>query len=364
MLRAALIGLPATGKTTLFQLMTAVRETGRTSHGRGDVQIGISKVPDARLDRLTSMFNPRKRVPATVEFTDIAGGGSGAQALVDVAAYKNADALVHVVRAFRDESVAHASGSVAPARDAQSMEDELILADLGVTERRLERLDKDLKKTKSAELEIERDLMLRCREALESGTPLRAVQLAGDDLRRLRGFQLLSAKPLLVVINLDEADVSAVGASVERVAEKVGLTTFLSRAATRAVAVCGKIELEIAELEGADATAFLADLGLTESGLDRVIRATYDLLGYISFFTVGEDECRAWSIPRGTAAQAAAAEIHTDIARGFIRAEVVAYDALVARGSLTACRDHGELRLEGKDYVVADGDVINFRHAT
>ena len=364
MLRAALIGLPATGKTTLFQLMTAVRETGRAAHGRGEVQIGVSKVPDARLDRLTAMFNPKKRVPATVEFADNAGATTGAQALVDVAAYKNADALVHVVRAFRDEAVAHASGSVNPSRDAQTMEDELILADLGVAERRLERLEKDLKKTKTTELETEKALMLRCKEALESGTPLRALSLAGDDLKRLRGFQFLSAKPLLVVINLDEADVAEASASIEHAAESTGLTTFLSRAATRAVAVCGKIELEIADLEPADAIAFLSDLGLTESGLDRVIRATYDLLGYMSFFTVGEDECRAWSIPRGTIAQVAAGEIHSDIARGFIRAEVVAYDALVARGSLAACRDHGELRLEGKEYVVADGDVINFRHAT
>jgi ribosome-binding ATPase len=363
MLRAALIGFPATGKTTLFQLMTAVREAGRAAHGRDEVQVGVSKVPDARLDTLTAMFNPKKRVPATVEFADLAAGG-GAQALVDVAAYKNADALVHVVRAFRDEAVPHVKETIDPARDAQAMEDELILADLGVAERRLERIDKDLRKSRSAELEKERELVARCREALEGGTALRALNLAGDDLKRLRGFQLLSAKPLLVVINLDEADVSDVGASVERAAEKTGLTAFLSRAATRAVAVCAKIELEIAELDASDAAQFLADLGLTESGLDRVIRATYDLLGYMSFFTVGDDECRAWSIPRGTVAQAAAGEIHSDIARGFIRAEVVPYDALIARGSLAACRDHGEMRLEGKEYSVADGDVINFRHAT
>ena len=364
MLRAALIGLPATGKTTLFQLMTAVREPAKG--GRGDVQVGISKVPDPRLDRLTAMFNPKKRVPATVEFADIGGAGAagGAKSLVDLVAYKNADALVHVVRAFRDEAVAHGAGSVNPARDAQAMEDELILADLGVAERRLERIEKDLKKSKTADLEAEKTLMIRCREALENGTPLRALGLAGDDLRRVRGFQFLSAKPLLVVINLDEADVPDVGGSVEKAAEKTGLTAFLSRAATRAVAVCAKIELEIADLDPADAATFLADLGLSESGLDRVIRATYDLLGYMSFFTVGEDECRAWSIPRDTIAQLAAGEIHSDIQRGFIRAEVVAYDALVSRGSLGACRDHGELRLEGKEYVVADGDVINFRHAT
>ena len=363
MLRAALIGLPATGKTTLFQLMTAVREAGRSVPGRGEVQIGISKVPDGRLDRLTAMFNPKKHVPATVEFADLAAA-TGAKALVDVAAYKNADALVHVVRAFADAAVPHVHESVDPARDAQAMEDELILADLGVVERRLERLEKDLKKSKSAELEKERDLLTRCKDALESATPLRALNLAGEDLKRLRGFQLLSAKPLLVVINLDEADVAEVGGDVARAAEKTGLTAFLSRAATLAVPVCGKIELEIGQLEAADAAAFLTDLGLEQSGLDRVIRATYDLLGYISFFTVGEDECRAWSIPRGIHAQLAAGEIHSDIQRGFIRAEVVAYDRLIERGSLAACRDNGEMRLEGKEYIVADGDIINFRHAT
>jgi GTP-binding protein YchF len=342
--------------------MTSARDAPK---GRGDVNIGISKVPDSRLDALTAMYNPRKRVPATVEFTDmIAPARSGAQALVDVAGYKNADALVHVVRAFRDQSVAHPSGSIDPARDAQAMEDELILADLGVAERRLERIEKDLKKGRSAELEKERDLVHRCQAALEDGKPLRSLELTGDDLKRLRGFQFLSAKPLLLVINLDEADLSDVGSAVEKAADKLGLTAFLANAATRAVALCSKIELEISQLEGDDAKAFLSDLGLQESGLDRVIRTSYDLLGYMSFFTVGEDECRAWSIARGTAAQAAAGEIHTDIQRGFIRAEVVAYGALIARGSMAACREHGEVRLEGKEYIVQDGDIINFRFAT
>ena len=362
MLRAALIGFPSSGKTTLFQLMTSAKDAPR---GKGDVNIGISRVPDDRLDTLTAMYNPRKRVPATVEFTDLIGQArTGAQALVDVAAYKNADALVHVVRAFRDPAVAHPSGAIDPARDAQAMEDELMLADLGVAERRLERIDKDLKKGRSTELERERHLVEQCKAALEEGKPLRTLQLTGDDLKLLRGFQFLSAKPLLLVINLDEDDVAEVGSSVERAAEKTGLTAFLAHAATKAVALCGKIELEIAQLEKADAAAFLADLGLTESGLDRVIRTSYDLLGYMSFFTVGEDECRAWSIARGTPALLAAGEIHTDISRGFIRAEVVAYDALVSRGTMAVCREHGEVRLEGKEYVVQDGDIINFRHAT
>jgi GTP-binding protein YchF len=361
MLHAALMGFPASGKSTLFQLMTSTRETAR---GKADTQIGISKVPDARLDRLTAIFNPRKRVPATIEFTDIvAAARSGAAQLVDVAGYKNADALVHVVRAFRDESVSHASGSIGPARDAQALEEELILADLGLVERRLDRIERDSKKGKTPELERERSLIERCQAALEAGQPLRGLGLEAEDRRRLRGFQLLSAKPLLVVINLDEADVSD-ATTAERAAARTGLSAFLTRAGTRAVPVCAKIELEIAALDASDADAFLKDLGLSESGLDRVIRASYDLLGYLSFFTVGEDECRAWSIPRHTIAHDAAGEIHSDIQRGFIRAEVVAYDDFIAKGSLHACKEAGTLRLEGKEYVVQDGDIINFRHAT
>jgi len=240
------------------------------------------------------------------------------------------------------------------------MEDELILADLGVAERRLERLEKDLRKTNSPDLRREQELLIDCKAALEEGRPIRALELDADAARRLRGFQFLSGKPLLLVVNMDEADL----ADLATAAGRAGLTRFLEGAGTRAVGVCAKIELEIAELDAADAQAFLADLGLSESGLDRVIRASYDLLGYISFFTVGEDECRAWSIPRETPAQVAAGEIHTDIARGFIRAEVVEYGTLVARGSLAACKEHAELRLEGKEYVVKDGDVINFRFAT
>src|SRR5881398_3481639 len=210
MLRAALIGFASSGKTTLFQLMTSARETARAAHGKGETTVGISKVPDARLDRLTAMYNPRKRVPATVEFTDIAAAGAagGAKALVDVAAYKNADALVHVIRAFQDPATPHPAGSIDPARDARAMEDELILADLGVAERRLERLERDLKKIRSGDLERERDVVTICRAALEEGRPLRSLELKGDDLKRLRGFQFLSAKPLLIVINVDEASLA------------------------------------------------------------------------------------------------------------------------------------------------------------
>jgi GTP-binding protein YchF len=362
MLRAGLIGFGSTGKTTLFRLMTSPRgDAPRAAHGRTDAAVGVSRVPDERLERLTAMFKPRRKVPATVEIADLAGAGhAGARDLLDVAPFRNADALLHVIRLFRDESIPHPAGSVDPLRDARTMEEELILADLGVVERRLERLDKDLKRSATPALRRERDLLQSCREALESGRPLRALALGADDLKLLRGFQFLSAKPLLLVLNIDEADLPRLDEAVQL----AGLEAFVAGAETRAVAVCARIELEIAQLGDADARAFLADLGLRESGLDRVIRAAYDLLGYVSFFTVGEDECRAWSIPRGTPAVAAAGEIHTDIQRGFIRAEVVPYDRLVARGSLAACREHGELRLEGKDYIVQDGDIINFRFAT
>lgn len=362
MLRAGLIGFPSSGKTALFQLLTSAREAPRAA-GKSEANVGVSRVPDDRLDKLTALFNPRKHVPATVEFADIAGVGgvkTGAAALLDVAPFRNADALLHVVRMFRDPAVPHPSGTIDPARDVRTMEDEVILADLGVVERRLERLERDLKKGSNADLKKEQEILLRCRAALEEGRALRSLDLASDDARRLRGFQFLSAKPLLIVLNLDEADLPHADDAV-RIA---GIESFLSGAATRAVPICAKIELEIAQLDPADASAFMADLGLRESGLDRVIRASYDLLGYISFFTVGEDENRAWSIPRGTSAVLAAGEIHSDISRGFIRAEVVRYEHLLARGTLAACREHGELRLEGKEYVVHDGDVINFRHAT
>jgi GTP-binding protein YchF len=362
MLRAGLIGFPASGKTALFQLLTSARDAPRPS-GKQEANVGVSRVPDERLDRLTALFNPKKHVPATVEFADMGGataGKSGAAALLDIAAFRNADALLHVVRMFRDPAVPHAAGSVDAARDVRTMEDEVILADLGVVERRLERLEKDLKKQGNPELRQEQETLHACRTALEAGRPLRDLDLAGDDLRRLRGFQFLSSKPLLIVLNLDESDL----AQADRAVELAGIQDFVTGRNTRAVPICAKIELEIAQLEPADATAFMADLGLKESGLDRVIRASYDLLGYISFFTVGEDENRAWSIPRGTNAQNAAGEIHSDIQRGFIRAEVCRHEHLLERGSIAACRDHAELRLEGKEYIVLDGDVINFRHAT
>ena len=358
MLRAGLIGIPSTGKTTLFRLLTRASADTSSRQGRTDATIAVASVPDSRLDRLTSLFQPKRRVPATVVVADIIGT-AGPRHLVDVAPYREADALLHVVRAFRAEDVPHPAGHIDAARDARAMEEELILADLGVAERRIERIQRDMKKGAATHLEVERRTLETCQQALEAGTPIRALHFEPNAAKALRGFQFLSAKPLLLVVNLDEADLHRADEAVV-----ANLADMLTHASTRAVPVCAKIELEIAQLDPVDARAFMADLGLQESGLDRVIRAAYELLGYLSFFTVGEDECRAWSIPNGTSAQAAAGEIHTDIERGFIRAEVVGHQALLTRGSIAACREHGEVRLEGKEYVVSDGDVINFRFAT
>ena len=359
-LRVGLIGLPSTGKTTLFQLLTrGAAGSASGKFGRADAQIGVATVTDERLDRLTALFEPKKHVPATVTFADIVGT-TATRSLVDLAAYREADALAHVVRAFELAESPHPEGSLDPARDTRRIEEELILADLVVAEKRLERIERDRKKGPSRELDRESALLEQCRSRLEEGHPIRSVQLDDASAKTLRGFQFLSAKPLLLVINLDEATVGT--AQVAGVMDTLGET--LGQPKTEAVPVCAKIELEIAQLEPSDAKAFLDDLGLSRPGLDRVVQAAYHLLGYISFFTVGKDECRAWSIPAGTPAQQAAGEIHSDIERGFIRAEVVRCDDLLERGSIAACRDKGEVRLEGKQYVVQDGDVINFRFAT
>ncbi len=331
--------------------------------GKADANVGVSRVPDDRLDELTALFNPRKRVPATVEFADIAGvagAKGGAQALLDVAPFRNADALLHVVRIFRDPSVPHPAGSVDPARDVRAMEDELILADLGVVERRLERLDRDIKKGNTPELRKEQEILVRCREALESGRPLRALEVGIDDAKRLRGFQFLSAKPLLIVLNLDEADLAQAGDAVKL----AGLDSFLSGAATRAVPICAKIELEIAQLDEADREAFMADLG--PSRVRPRSRDSRELRPAGVYLVLHRRRGRMPRLvdPARDLRRPGRGEIHSDISRGFIRAEVVRYEHLLARKTLAACRDHGELRLEGKDYIVLDGDVINFRHAT
>ena len=361
MLHSGLIGFSSTGKTTLFKLLTKTSigaSTGSRS-SRATANLGISKVPDSRLDRLVELFNPRKQIHATVEVADIVGNAS-MHNLLNVTTYREADALLHVVRAFHDENVPHPAETVDAIRDVRVMEDELILADLEVTERRLDRIQLDIKKGLTSNLDQEVETLRQCQVTLENGKPIRSIKLEATATKILRGFNMLSAKPLLLIINLDEQDIQ----QSEQVTKLINPTGILSDSHTRIVPVCAKLELEIEQLDPNDAQAFLLNLGLKETSLDRVIRATYELLGYISFFTVGKDECRAWSIPTGTVAKTAAGVIHTDLEHGFIRAEVVHYDDLINRGSLKACREHGELRLEGKHYIIKDGDVINFRFAT
>ena len=351
-MQLGILGLPKVGKTTLFNTLTASRqETGKFASSAA-TNMGVAAVPDRRLEQLRELFKPRRYQPATVQYVDIPGiqRGEGKESL-DLVKLKGMDALVHVVRAFADPEIVHAEGSVDPARDIATLDLELILADHDLVERRLERLEKAVKRGLSEEEKRERTLLQEIvLPRLEAERPLREAELEPDDERRLRGFQLLSAKPLLVVLNVDEG----------RVAEHAERGLELG-AAVRAVAVSAPIEEEIGRLAPEEQAEFLAALGLEEPSLDRVARASQELLGLISFFTVGEDEVRAWTVRRGTRAREAAGTIHSDIERGFIRAEVVRWDELLRLKTLAACRDQGVLRLEGKEYAVQDGDVVHFR---
>jgi GTP-binding protein YchF len=270
------------------------------------------------------------------------------------------DSLAHVVRAFDDPAVPHV-GEIDPLRDIQNVEFDLLVSDLSQVEKRLERLEKDLKKMRSAELEKENDLLLRARKHLEAERPLREMDMSAEDKKRVRGFMFLSEKPMLYVLNIGET--SNLGEALEQAPAKSGLTEVAAHPNTAALAVCAKVEAELAEMSDEDAAEFLASYGLQESGLVRLIRKTYELLGLISFFTVGEDECRAWTVERNMRAQDAAGAIHTDLQKHFIRAEVIHWDQLLDAGSEANARARGTLRLEGKDYIVKDGDVMHIRHS-
>ena len=353
-MQLGILGFPKVGKTTLFNILTASQQTTDKFSASRQTNVGVAQVPDARLAQLRDLFHPKKFTPATVEYVDIPGirKGEGAESL-DLAKLRTVDALVHVVRAFEDPELPHPHGSVDPARDLANLELELILADHEVVERRLERLAQSQKRGLKPEEERERDLLAgTVLPALEAERPLREVELAAEDERRLRGFQLLSARPMLVVLNVGEADLGG--------ADAAGLG-YRQRPGSEAVVVSAPIEQEIAGLAPEEQRELLEGLGLAEPSLDRVIRASYHLLGLISFFTVGEDEVRAWTLRRGARARDAAGAIHSDIERGFIRAEVVEWDELVRRGTLAACRAAGSLRLEGKEYEVRDGEVMHFR---
>jgi len=321
--------------------------------------VGVVRVPDARLDRLSELFHPQKTIHATVEYLDTPGSIIDlTRAGVQSQSLRELNALAHVVRAFDDPATA-AEGAVNPARDIENVELELILSDLAVVEKRVERLEKDVKKQKNPALEKELQVLKVSNSSLEKQIPLRDAALTADDERVIRGFTFLSLKPMLYVLNLGEKDVGRANAA-EQFAHQAGLK---QRPHTAVAAICGKVEAELAELNESEAAEFLASYGLEESAIFRLIRASYQLLGLISFFTVGEDECRAWTIRAGTSALEAAGEIHTDLQRGFIRAEVVNVDDLLAAGGLAEARARAQLRLEGKDYIVHDGEVVHIRHS-
>jgi GTP-binding protein YchF len=355
-MKTAIIGLPMVGKTSLFTILTGVHQETRI--GSTAVRTGVARVPDPRLEALAAVFQPPKVTHATVEYLDVPAISK--ESLRDgsyLASLRVVDAFAHVVRVFADDTVPHEFGGIDPLRDIDNLETELLLSDLVVVEKRLERVEKDRKKIKSADLDHEWTLLHQCKELLEANTPLRQLALDPEGDRRLRGFQFLSQKPMLYVLNLGEED-------APRLHEKEAefRAAIPARPRTAVTAVCGKIEAELAELPPAEARELMASYGLAEPGLNRIISATYALLGLMSFLTAGETEVRAWTVPAGSHAVKAAGAIHTDFEKKFIRAEVVNWQALVDHRGYAGVREKGLLRLEGKDYVVKDGDVLVIRH--
>src|SRR5258708_2279617 len=324
-MKAGIIGLSSVGKSTLFQLLTGAAPPA----GRPEARVGIARVPDPRVHALAGMYKPKKSTWATVEYVDVPGVAKGeGAALVDLPALRGVDALLHVVRAFASQTVPHPDGSLDPLRDAKMLELELILADLGAVERRLERLEGNIKKAKKPDDVAERAVFLKMKEWLEGERPLREGLLEEDERRRLRSYSFLSEKPLLLVVNRGEDGMRGAAAFLQ----SSGRAAFAARPGLALCPVSAPIEAEMSQLAPEDARAFREDLGLTAPGLDRVIQTSYSLLGLISFLTAGDDECRAWTIRRGTRPQVAARTIHSDVDRGFIRAEVGAFPDLTVAG--------------------------------
>jgi GTP-binding protein YchF len=357
-MQTGIIGLPQVGKTSLFRILTKARVDAHASPNQAHV--GIARVPDARVVKLAEVFKPKKNTYATIEYVDIGGlqkdREKNSASLVPL---READALAHVVRLFDNPSVPHEGGSLDAMRDIESVEIELMLYDLEQASKRIERVEKDLKKKKETILETELALLTRCRKALESETPLRELEFKPEEQKMLTGFMFLTRKPMLYVLNLGDEEAGEIGSVVE----KYHLEKLTLKPQTAVVPFCGKIEAELSDLGDAEAAEMMQAYGLAESGRDRLIQASYRLLGSISFLTCGEPECRAWTIKRGMNAQQAAGAIHTDIEKNFIKADVVKWEDLLAAGSFAAAREKAQVRLEGKEYIVQDGDVILFRHS-
>ncbi len=361
-MKLALVGISGSGRTTLFNSLTG-HNAATTGHGAtdGKPNVAIIKVPDRRIDELVRIFKPKKNTHAKIQYMDYVGltRGDAAQNAKVIKFIKDSDALVYVLRGFDDDGVAHPLGGVDPVRDFDTLEAELLLFDLDLAEKRLIGMDESARKGHPPKKE-ERTAVLKCKEALEREMPLRYLEFDETETRALRHLEFISMLPVMTVINVGDSDLDGARSSSWRDAIRGRIARFATDPPAPIV-LSGKIEMEIARLPAEDAADFLADLGVEMPARERMIRESYGLLGLISFLTVGEDEVRAWTIPKGIEAQAAAGKIHSDLERGFIRAEVISFEDFVEAGSLAAARAKGLLRLEGKTYVVRDGDIIDFR---
>ena len=362
-MKLGIVGLPNVGKSTLFNSLTkAGAESANYPFCTIDPNVGVVAVPDERLNKLDEMYHTKKVVPAVIEFVDIAGlvkGASKGEGLGNqfLANIRETDAIVHVVRCFEDSNIVHVDGSIDPLRDIETINLELIFSDVEILERRLSKLGKGARSDKSLAKEF--DLVDRLKAHLESGKLAKSFETQNEEEEELiKTYNLLTIKPVIYAANVTEDDLANDGADNEYVKK---VREYAASEDSETFVICAQIEQEIAELEEDEKKEFLEDLGLQESGLEKLIRASYHLLGLISFLTAGEDECRAWTITKGTKAPQAAGKIHTDFERGFIRAETVSYEHLMECGSMTAAKEKGLVRSEGKEYVVQDGDIILFR---
>ncbi len=366
-MRIAIIGLSNSGKTTIFNALTRQNlETTVYPTVSGEPHFGVVKVPDHRIDRLAEIYKPKKVSNATVEYIDYIGLTKGDmeqnRKVFDL--IKDVDAIVHVVRAFRDEAILHPMNEINPLRDIEAVELELIFGDLELVDKRLTRMEESLKKGKKPN-ESERRLLMKCKDLLEREIPLRNIQFDEEEQKVMKHLQFISIKPEVVVINIGEDDLNKDREKIITENARVYLDSKYKDSSINnphsLISLCGKIEMELAQLSEEEIEVFINDLGIDEPALNKLIKVSYNLLGLISFLTVGEDEVKAWTIKRGTNAQKAAGKIHSDIERGFIRAEVINYEDFIVCGNMTTARDKGLLRLEGKGYEVKDGDIINFR---
>ncbi|MCX7797795.1 MAG: redox-regulated ATPase YchF [Melioribacter sp.] len=358
-MQIGLVGLQNSGKSTLFHTLS--KNSPNLGFSREEALVEVVKVPDERLDNLTKIFNPKKQVNATIEVFDIPGLRMSEDKKVKITPaflnnVKNNDALFYVIRAFHDESIVHPLGNIDPIRDIKFLETEFLLSDLSLLENRLEKLKKDLQKSKDEKLKREFPVIEKCFLHCEKELPLRTLNLDDNELKILSGFQLITLKPLAIAINFGENSISTVEEEIENIKSKLnGMNVPI-------IPFFAKIELELSQLNEDEQKIFMEDYGIKESALNKILRTSYEILGLQSFFTVGEDECRAWTIKKNYNAQQAAGVIHSDFYNRFIRAEVVHYNDFIKYGSFSKCKEAGVWRLEGKEYIVKDGDILTIRH--